>query len=128
MFRHGLVAHPCVIAPHTELVPPFAPRYPDELYALLERIDDERLTLAEVARRVGDAAQQAGMTRPSPVHVRRLIAELRRLREDDREIRRAALEAALGGITYRAPHPYEVEEAAARASDRIELRERRRRR
>ena len=109
-------------------MPPFAPRYPDELYQLLERIDDERLTLAEIARRVGDAAQAAGMTRPSPVHVRRLVAELRRLRDGNREVRRAAVEAATRSITYRAPHPYEVEEAAARARERIELRERRRRR
>lgn len=109
-------------------MPRFAPRYPDELYRLIERLDDERLSLAEVARRVADAAQEAGMTRPSPVHVRRLLGELRGLRRDDREIREAgfnALGRVLGG---RQVGRAEIQTAVGRAQERVEQRARRRRR
>jgi hypothetical protein len=33
---------------------------------MIEALDDEDLTLAEVTRRVGAAAERAGVTRPSP--------------------------------------------------------------
>ena len=71
----------------------FAPRYPDRLFRLIEQLDNERLSLAEATRSISAAAQAEGLTRPSPVHVRRLVGELRQLREDERELRRAAVEA-----------------------------------
>jgi len=107
-------------------VPCFAPRYPDGLYRLIEELDDETLTLAEVARRIGDAAQGAGMIRPSPVHVRRLLAELRELRRDEREIRAAGLEA-LGRLAAGRPSDRtEPLRTVLRARERVELRARRR--
>jgi hypothetical protein len=48
------------------LVPRFASRYPDRLYELIERLDGESLPLAEVARRIGSAAEAEGITRPEP--------------------------------------------------------------
>lgn len=106
----------------------FAPRYPDRLFRLIEQLDDERLSLAEVTRRIGAAAQAEGMTRPSPVHVRRLVGELRRLREDERELRRAALEVLTRTLPYRPPTPLELGSAQERVLDRIRAREQRKRR
>jgi hypothetical protein len=109
-------------------VPRFAPRYPDRLYRLIEQLDDESLSLAEVARRVGSAAEREAITRPSPVHVRALLGELRTQRRDDREIREAALET-LGRIaTGRVPDPFTIHRPVERAVEQAELRARRRRR
>lgn len=94
---------------------------------MIEQLDDERESLAEVARRIGDAAQAEGLTRPSPVHVRRLVAHLRRLRADDREVRRAAWDEAVRRLPYAPPNAYEVAEVAGRTRERIDQRERRRR-
>ena len=106
----------------------FAPRYPDRLYRLIEQLDDESLSLAEVARRVGAAAEREAITRPSPVHVRALLAELREQRRDDREIRDAALET-LGRIaTGRVPDPFTVHHQVVRAVEQAEVRARRRKR
>jgi hypothetical protein len=104
-------------------VPPFAPRYPDRLYRLIETLDDERLSLAESARRIGDAAQAERMIRPSPVHVRRLCAELRRLRAEERELRQATRQAFTKTLPYRPPTPDEVGSARERVEDRIRARE-----
>jgi hypothetical protein len=107
-------------------VPRCAPRYPDRLYELIEKLDDESLLLAEVARRVGAAADAEGITRPSPVHVRRLLGMLRELRRDEREIRAAGL-AALGQVMGpRAANPWVIQRALLRAEERVEVRARRR--
>lgn len=108
-------------------MPPFAPRYPDRVFELIERLDDESAPLAEIARRVGDAAQAEGLTRPSPVHVRRLLSELRAQRRDDREIRDAALETLTRIATGRVPDPFTVHRPVERAMEQAELRARRRR-
>lgn len=109
-------------------MPRFAPRYPDRLFALIEKLDDENVSLAEVARRVGAAADREGITRPSPVHVRALLADLRRLRQDEREIRAAGLEALSRVASQRAPSPWEIQRAMLRADERVEERARRRER
>jgi protein involved in temperature-dependent protein secretion len=103
-----------------------APRYPERLLGMIEALDDEELTLAEVARRVGAAAERAGMLRPSPVHVRALVAELRLRREEDREARRAALEEMTGRLPYAIGNAYEAEAAATRARARVRARRQRR--
>jgi hypothetical protein len=46
-------------------------------------LDDRSESIAEVARRVGAAAEKAGLTRPSYVHLRRLI-QAERCRQDER--------------------------------------------
>jgi hypothetical protein len=106
-------------------MPHFAPRYPDRLLRLIEQLDDESLSLAEVTRRVGAAATREGITRPSVPHVRALLAELRRARADEREVRDAALEALIRVATRNAS-PWEIQTSAMHAAERVEERARRR--
>jgi hypothetical protein len=105
-----------------------APRYSDRLLGMIEALDDEELTLAEVARRVGAAAERGGLTRPSPVHVRALLGELRLQREEDREAARAAWEEMTRRLPYAPGNPYDAERAAERARQRVRERRRRARR
>ena len=107
-------------------MPPAAPRYPPQLLALIEAIEDDDLSLAEVARQVGAAAERAGLVRPSPVHVRALVAELREHRREQREVRQAAVDALVDLAAQRNPNPFAVVEAVARARERVEERARRR--
>jgi hypothetical protein len=103
-----------------------APRYPERLLGIIDALDDEEVTLAEVARRVGAAAERAGLTRPSTVHVRAVVAELRLRREEDREARRAAFEEMTRRLPYMIGNAYEAESAAARARARVRTRHARR--
>ena len=96
-----------------------APRYSERLLGMIEALADDELTLAEVARRVGTSAERAGLTRPSPVHVRAVVAELRLRREEDREARRAALEEMTRRLPYTMGNAYEAGAAAARARERV---------
>ena len=95
-----------------------APRYPERLLGMIEALDDEELTLAEVVRRVGAAAERAGIVRPSPSHVRAVVAELRRRREEDRDAARAAFEEMTRRLPYAIGNAYEAEAAALRARER----------
>lgn len=103
-----------------------APRYSERLLGMIEALDDEELSLAEVARRVGSAAERAGLTRPSPVHVRALLAELRLQREEERAARRAAFEEMTRRLPYAIGNAYEAEAAAAQARERVRARRGRR--
>ena len=58
----------------------FAPRISPRLLSALARIDDERLSFAEVNRRLGAEAERLRLPRPSYQRVRELIHQLRRLR------------------------------------------------
>jgi hypothetical protein len=98
------------------------------LYELIEQLDDEALSLAEMTRRIGSAADAEGITRPSPVHVRRLLASLREFRRDEREIRDAVRETIGRVATGRVPDPFTVHRPAQRAIEQAELRALRRRR
>jgi hypothetical protein len=106
-------------------VPSFAPRYPDRLYELIERLDDETLSLAEVVRRIGAAAAEERLVRPSPPHVRRLLSEQRRRRADEREVRQAAIDA-LHDLAAGNPRGLNMLERVDRARERVEEREGRR--
>lgn len=108
-------------------MPRIAPRYSDKLLGMIEALDDERLSLAEPARRVGDAAEKAGIIRPSPVHVRAVLAELRERRRDEREIRAAGIAAVGRMASGRSLSPWEIQRAMLRAEERVEERARRRR-
>lgn len=99
-----------------------APRYPERLLGMIEALDDEELSLAEVVRRIGSAAERGGMTRPSPVHVRALLAELRLQRAEDREARRAALNELTRRLPYAIGNAYEAEAASALARERVRAR------
>ena len=58
----------------------FAPRLRPRLLAALVRLDDPRLPIAEINRRLGEEAVRLGFRRPSYERVRVLVHELRRLR------------------------------------------------
>jgi hypothetical protein len=57
-----------------------APRISPRLLEAVVRLDDERLPIAEVYRRVGSEADRLGLTRPSYQRVRELVRASRRLR------------------------------------------------
>jgi hypothetical protein len=58
----------------------FAPRISPRLLAVLVKVDDERVPIAEVNRRLGAAAERLGVRRPSYQRVRELVHQLRRFR------------------------------------------------
>ena len=58
----------------------FAPRISPRLLSALARIDDGRLSFAEVNRRLGAEAERLCLLRPSYQRVRVLVHLLRRLR------------------------------------------------
>jgi len=67
-------------------VVPCAPRYSRRILELVDALDDRGESIAEICRRVGVGAERLGLTRPSYVHLRRVI-QVKRLREDElREI------------------------------------------
>jgi hypothetical protein len=57
-----------------------APRIPQRLLDAIDRIDDRREPLAEIARRVAAEADRLGLTRPSYERLRQLIHESRAIR------------------------------------------------
>jgi hypothetical protein len=65
-----------------------SPRYDLRLLEALRRLDDGKLPMAEVCRRLGAVADELGLMRPSYVHVRRLILAQR----DEQEAIRAVVE------------------------------------
>lgn len=71
-----------------------APRYHPKLYELVRNLDDRGQPIAEVTRRVGAAAVEIGLFRPSYSHLRRVI---HREREYADEIR-----AVIEDVAYRA--------------------------
>ena len=58
----------------------FAPRISHRLLDAIARLDDSRLPIAEVNRRVGREAWRLGLPKPSYQRVRELVHALRRLR------------------------------------------------
>jgi len=58
----------------------FAPRIPALLIEAIVRLDDKRVPIAEVNRRVGEEAERLGLRRPSYQRVRELIHQSRSLR------------------------------------------------
>lgn len=82
------------------------------IHEAIDALDDRRLPIAEVSRRVGRVAVQHGLVRPSYVHLRRLV-RAKREREDVEKRRRDALRAIAAGAAAdfavgRAVHPYDV--------------------
>jgi hypothetical protein len=59
----------------------FAPRIPPRLLQALDRLDDRRVPIAEVNRRLGAEAERLGLRRPSYQRVRELVHRLRWLRK-----------------------------------------------
>jgi hypothetical protein len=76
---------------------PLAPRYDPRIVRALRRLDDPQEPIAETCRRVGELAVRLGLTRPSYVHVRRLVlAERQR-----RRIVRAVVDFVFGCVAAR---------------------------
>jgi hypothetical protein len=58
----------------------FAPRIQPKLLTAIVRLDDRRLPIAEVNRRVGRAAWKLGLPKPSYQRVRELVQAARAIR------------------------------------------------
>jgi hypothetical protein len=58
----------------------FAPRIPKRLLDALIRLDDRSVPIAETHRRLGERADQMGITRPSYQRIRELVHQIRRIR------------------------------------------------
>jgi hypothetical protein len=67
-------------------VVPSAPRYDERIFDLVRALDDRDESMAEISRRVGRAAELLGLTRPSCVHLRRIIKRERARQDDLRDI------------------------------------------
>jgi hypothetical protein len=60
----------------------FAPRISPQLLEALVRLDDRRVPIAEVNRRLGNEAEALGLARPSYQRIRVLIHAARRIRRN----------------------------------------------
>jgi hypothetical protein len=103
-------------------VVPIAPRYGFRLLEAIRILDDRTVTIAEVTRRVGRAAEHFGVTRPSYVHVRRLVLA-NRIREDENharaeELRTIAVDVASDVLVGRLVDVYEVADRVREARER----------
>ena len=76
-------------------MPAFAPRIPIRLAKEVGRIDDGKLPIAEVCRRVGAAAEFLGVPRPSYESVRLLVHDARARRTARAESRDVLVGVAL---------------------------------
>ena len=108
------------VAPrHTRRVPACAPRYDPRILAAVRKLDDGRQPMAEICRRVGEVSQGLGLTRPSYVHLRRIITAERERRRTLEVVNQELAEQVLGG---RAPRIAAALERAREANARAELR------
>jgi hypothetical protein len=74
-----------------------APRYDAQILAAVRSLDDRSQPMAEVSRRVGAAAAELGLPKPSYVHLRRLILAHRE-EEDAERRRREEIREILGEV------------------------------
>jgi hypothetical protein len=74
----------------------FAARVPRELERAIRRLDDRRVPIAEVARRVCAEAERIGLTRPGYERIRILVHDWR----DQQDHRREVLETVVD-VAYR---------------------------
>ncbi len=103
--RSGFLGHPF---PVVEI----APRYSAAILEAVRKLDDRSQPMAEVARRVGAAAAELGLPKPSYVHLRRLIVAHRERQDAERarrdEIREILYEAYLDLNRSRVVNAYVV--------------------
>lgn len=96
-----------------------APRYDARILEAVRALDDRSEPMAEIARRIGAAAAQFGLPKPSYVHLRRLLVAHRREQDADRarheEIRRILADAYLDLNRGRIVDAYEVADRIRRA-------------
>jgi hypothetical protein len=98
-------------------MPASAPRYDPRLLAAVRRLDDEKESIAETCRRVGDVAVALGLARPSYVHLRRIVKADRELRRARRQIAGEVVSDLAAGLAPRLERAIEQgREAEARAA------------
>jgi hypothetical protein len=89
-----------------------APRYDRRILEAVRALDDRTESMAEVSRRVGVAAAQLGLPKPSYVHVRRYIVAHREAEDAERarrdEIRQILWDAYYDFMRSRVVDAYEV--------------------
>jgi len=91
-----------------------APRYDRRILEAVRALDDRGEPMAEISRRVGVAAAQMGLPKPSYVHLRRYIVAQREEEDAERarreEIRRILADAYFDAMQSRVVNPYDVAE------------------
>jgi hypothetical protein len=91
-----------------------APRYDRRILEAVRALDDRSESMAEISRRVGVAAAQLGLPKPSYVHLRRYIIAHREEEDAERarrdEIRRILLDAYYDFMQSRVIDAYDVAE------------------
>jgi 23S rRNA maturation-related 3'-5' exoribonuclease YhaM len=89
-----------------------APRYDRRILEAVRALDDRSESMAEISRRVGVAAAQLGLPKPSYVHLRRYIVEHREQEDYERarreEIRRIFFDVYLDVTHGKVVDAYEV--------------------
>jgi hypothetical protein len=76
-----------------------APRYDPQILLAVRALDDRTEPMAEISRRVGAAAAELGLPKPSYVHLRRLIVA-HRDDEDAERRRREEIRKILGDVYF----------------------------
>ncbi len=71
-----------------------APRYDERIVDAVLALDDRGQPLAEISRRVAAHVEDLGITRPSYVHLRRLIQAERQRQDEERAARKELLSIA----------------------------------
>jgi hypothetical protein len=84
-------------------MPDAAPRYHPKLLELIVTLDDNAQPIAETCRRVGDAAERLGLSRPSYVHVRRIVVAERAARRRRKKLRAPLVDAAVSTFAGGSP-------------------------
>jgi hypothetical protein len=89
-----------------------APRYDRRILEAVRALDDRGESMAEIARRVGVAAAQLGLPKPSYVHLRRYIVEHRAAQDFERarrdEIRQIFADVYFDVMRSKVVDAYEV--------------------
>jgi len=105
-------------AQHSRVVR-IAPRYDERIIMAALELDDRDEPIAEICRRVAAHAQEHGITRPSYVHLRRLIRAERERRDEElarrRELMRIAADVYEDTIRARVVDAFEVAERVREA-------------
>jgi len=91
-----------------------APRYDPRILQAVRALDDRGEPMAEIARRVGRVAAELDLPKPSYVHLRRYIIELREEQDAERsrrkEIAHILLDTYEDAMNSRRIDPWLVEE------------------
>jgi 23S rRNA maturation-related 3'-5' exoribonuclease YhaM len=91
-----------------------APRYDRRILDAVRALDDRTESIAEISRRIGVAAAQLGLPKPSYVHLRRYIVAHREAEDAERarrdQIRKILWDAYYDFMQSRVIDAYEVAE------------------